>query len=40
MSSNQKLEIRKKILDLVKVYSDINFVDSNFIEGITEVPVS
>ena len=40
MSSNQKLEIRKKILDLVKVYSDINFADSNFIEGITEVPVS
>ena len=40
MSSNQKLEIRKKILDLVKVYSDINFTDNNFIEGITEVPVS
>jgi CDP-6-deoxy-D-xylo-4-hexulose-3-dehydrase len=40
MSSNQKSEIRKKILDLVKVYSDINFADSNFIEGITEVPVS
>jgi CDP-6-deoxy-D-xylo-4-hexulose-3-dehydrase len=40
MSLNQKLEIRKKILDLVKVYSDINFADSNFIEGITEVPVS
>jgi hypothetical protein len=34
MSSNQKLEIRKKILDLVKVYSDINFTDNNFIEGI------
>jgi CDP-6-deoxy-D-xylo-4-hexulose-3-dehydrase len=40
MSSNQKLEIRKKILDLVKVYSDINFTNNNFIEGITEVPVS
>jgi CDP-6-deoxy-D-xylo-4-hexulose-3-dehydrase len=40
MISNQKLEIRKKILDLVKVYSDINFTDNNFIEGITEVPVS
>jgi CDP-6-deoxy-D-xylo-4-hexulose-3-dehydrase len=40
MNINQKLEIRKKILDLVKVYSDINFVDNNFIEGITEVPVS
>ena len=40
MSLNQKLEIRKKISDLVKVYSDINFADNNFIEGITEVPVS
>jgi len=40
MKLDNKLELRKKILNLVKVYSDQNFSDKNFIEGVTEVPVS
>ena len=40
MDINKKENIRKKILDLVKVYSDLNFSEKNFIEGLTESPVS
>jgi CDP-6-deoxy-D-xylo-4-hexulose-3-dehydrase len=40
MKLDNKIELRKKILSLVKVYSDQNFSDKNFIEGVTEVPVS
>ena len=34
------LEIKKKILDLVNSYSNINFKEKVFIQGISEVPVS
>jgi len=40
MDINKKENIRKKILDLVKVYSDLNFSEKNFVEGLTESPVS
>ena len=40
MKLDNKIELRKKILSLVKVYSDQNFPSKNFIEGVTEVPVS
>jgi CDP-6-deoxy-D-xylo-4-hexulose-3-dehydrase len=34
------LEIKNKILDLVKNYSNINFKEKEFIPGVSEVPVS
>jgi len=34
------LEIKKKILDLVSDYSKISFSKKNFLQGISEVPVS
>jgi CDP-6-deoxy-D-xylo-4-hexulose-3-dehydrase len=34
------LEIKDKILDLVKNYSSINFKEKEFIPGVSEVPVS
>ena len=34
------LEIKDKILDLVKNYSSINFKENEFIPGVSEVPVS
>jgi len=38
---NEKiLEIKDKILDLVKNYSSINFKEKEFIPGVSEVPVS
>ena len=40
MKLDNKLELRKKILSLVKIYSDQNFLSKNFVEGVTEVPVS
>jgi CDP-6-deoxy-D-xylo-4-hexulose-3-dehydrase len=40
MDINKKENIRKKILDLVKIYSDLNFSEKSFIEGLTESPVS
>ena len=40
MKLDNKIELRKKILSLVKVYSNQNFPSKSFIEGVTEVPVS
>ena len=40
MDQDKNIQIRKKILELVKTYSDYNFLNKNFKEGITEVPVS
>jgi len=40
MQNNKLIEIKKKILDLVKVYSDLNFINKDFVEGLTEIPVS
>jgi CDP-6-deoxy-D-xylo-4-hexulose-3-dehydrase len=40
MENDKSKEIRKKILDLVRIYSDYNFLNKNFIEGETEIPVS
>ena len=40
MDQDKNIQIRKKILELVKTYSDHNFLNKNFKEGITEVPVS
>jgi CDP-6-deoxy-D-xylo-4-hexulose-3-dehydrase len=40
MNQDKNIQIRKKILELVKTYSDYNFLNKNFKEGITEVPVS
>jgi CDP-6-deoxy-D-xylo-4-hexulose-3-dehydrase len=40
MENDKSKEIRKKILDLVRIYSDYNFLSKNFIEGETEIPVS
>jgi CDP-6-deoxy-D-xylo-4-hexulose-3-dehydrase len=34
------LEIKEKILDLVKNYSNINFQEKEFVPGVSEVPVS
>jgi CDP-6-deoxy-D-xylo-4-hexulose-3-dehydrase len=34
------LEIKDKILDLVKNYSNINFQEKEFVPGVSEVPVS
>lgn len=38
--SENILEIKDKILDLVKNYSSINFKEKEFIPGVSEVPVS
>ena len=40
MQTDKSKEIRKKILDLVRLYSDYNFLNKNFIEGETDIPVS
>jgi CDP-6-deoxy-D-xylo-4-hexulose-3-dehydrase len=40
MQNNKLIEIKKQILDLVKVYSDLNFINKDFVEGLTEIPVS
>ena len=40
MQTDKSKEIRKKILDLVRLYSDYNFQNKNFIEGETDIPVS
>ena len=40
MQTDKTKEIRKKILDLVRLYSDYNFQNKNFIEGETDIPVS
>jgi len=40
MEKDESKEIRKKILELVKVYSEYNFKNKNFIEGKTDIPVS
>jgi CDP-6-deoxy-D-xylo-4-hexulose-3-dehydrase len=40
MQNNKLIEIKKKILDLVEVYSNLNFTNKDFVEGLTEIPVS
>jgi CDP-6-deoxy-D-xylo-4-hexulose-3-dehydrase len=40
MNENKIVEIKKKILDLVDNYSNINFSDKAFIPGVSDVPVS
>jgi CDP-6-deoxy-D-xylo-4-hexulose-3-dehydrase len=40
MQTDKSKEIRKKILDLVRLYSDYNFLNKNFIKGETDIPVS
>ena len=40
MTDHSLLDIKKKILDLVKIYSDINFRKIDFIPGESDVPVS
>jgi CDP-6-deoxy-D-xylo-4-hexulose-3-dehydrase len=40
MQTDKSKLIRKKILDLVKLYSDYNFLNKNFVEGETDIPVS
>ena len=40
MHNDKSKEIRKKILDLVRLYADYNFLNKNFIEGETDIPVS
>jgi len=40
MKDQSLLDIKKKILDLVKIYSDINFRKKDFIPGESDVPVS
>jgi len=40
MNENKILEIKKKILDLVDNYSNLNFIDKEFIPGVSDVPVS
>jgi len=40
MNEDKILEIKKKILDLVDNYSNINFKDKEFIPGVSDVPVS
>ena len=40
MQTDKSKEIRKKILDLVRLYSDYNFLNKDFIKGETDIPVS
>ena len=40
MENIESKEIRKKILDLAKSYSDVNFKEIKFNEKYPEVPVS
>jgi CDP-6-deoxy-D-xylo-4-hexulose-3-dehydrase len=40
MNENKILEIKKKILNLVDNYSNLNFIDKEFIPGVSDVPVS
>jgi len=40
MNENKLLETKKKILDLVDNYSNMNFSDKAFISGVSDVPVS
>jgi CDP-6-deoxy-D-xylo-4-hexulose-3-dehydrase len=40
MNEDKILEIKKKILDLVDNYSNINFIEKEFIPGVSDVPVS
>ena len=38
--SDNILEIKNRILDLVNNYSSINFKEKEFVPGISDVPVS
>ena len=40
MQTDKSKEIRKKILDLVRLYSNYNFLNKDFIKGETDIPVS